>query len=269
VSTSEAVAEVTSARATPLVGLDHVGVRFGGVTALDDVTLSFISGELCGLIGPNGAGKTTLFDVISGVRIPDTGRVFLGGDDATHWSATRRARWRMRRTFQRVQTFGWLTVEDNLLVGLEWRGGGGGILADLASFPTRRVRERERRQRVTQVLELTGLTRVSKAMPTSLPVGMARMVELGRCLVENPQVLLLDEPTSGLDQDEIELLGERIRSVRREEGCAVIIVEHNMGFVMEHCDRVVALERGQVIASGTPEQIQANDAVRRAYIGRE
>lgn len=266
--TSDAVGKVSGERSTPLIGLDDIRVEFGGITALDDITLSFYSGELCGLIGPNGAGKTTLFDVISGVRVPDSGRIFLAGEDATDWPATRRARWRMRRTFQRVQTFGWLSVEDNLLVALEWKGGGGGMLADLAALPTRRRRERERRGRVDQVLELTGLKAVRNAMPTSLPVGMARMVELGRCLVEEPRVLLLDEPTSGLDQDEIELLGERIRFVRAEEGCGVIVVEHNMSFVMEHCDRVVALERGRVIASGTPAQIQADDAVCAAYLGR-
>ncbi len=268
VSTTEAVAAPRSTAGAPLVALDRVGVRFGGVTALDDVTLSFTGGELYGLIGPNGAGKTTLFDVISGVRVPDRGRVLLDGADATRWTASRRARWRMRRTFQRVQTFGWLTVEDNLLVALEWPGGGGGMLADLAALPTRRRHERARRARVEAVLELTGLTDVRRAMPGSLPIGLARMVELGRCLVEHPRVLLLDEPTSGLDDHEAECLGDRIRAVRVEEGCAVIVVEHNMGFVMEHCDRVVALETGRVIATGTPTEIQANDAVRAAYLGR-
>jgi branched-chain amino acid transport system ATP-binding protein len=268
VSTTEAVAEVPSSVDGALVALDRVGVQFGGVTALEDVTLSFSGGELCGLIGPNGAGKTTLFDVISGVRTPDHGRVFLNGADATRWPASRRARWRMRRTFQRVQTFGWLTVEDNLLVALEWPGGGGGMLADMAALPTRRRHERARRKRVDEVLELTGLTTVRRAMPRSLPIGLARTVELGRCLVERPRVLLLDEPTSGLDDQEADRLGDRIRAVRLEEGCAVIVVEHNMGFVMEHCDRVVALETGRVIATGTPSEIQANDAVRAAYLGR-
>jgi ABC-type branched-subunit amino acid transport system ATPase component len=268
VSTSEAVAARAASTDAPVVALDQVGVHFGGVRALDDVTLSFAGGDLCGLIGPNGAGKTTLFDVISGVRAPDRGRVLLDGQDATRWPATKRARWRMRRTFQRVQTFGWLTVEDNLLVAMEWPGGGGGMLADMAALPSRRRHERARRVRVDEVLELTGLTSMRKATPSSLPVGLARMVELGRCLVERPRVLLLDEPTSGLDDLEVDRLGDRIRAVRGEEGCAVIIVEHNMGFVMEHCDRVVALEMGRVIATGTPTQIQADDAVRAAYLGR-
>jgi ABC-type branched-subunit amino acid transport system ATPase component len=270
VSTSEALAAAAVAGpvGAPLLALERVGVDFGGVTALSEVTLSFEGGDLCGLIGPNGAGKTTLFDVISGVRVPDRGRVLLDGQDATRWPATKRARWRMRRTFQRVQTFGWLSVEDNLLVALEWPGGGGGMLADLAALPSRRHHERARRQRVEEVLELTGLVSVRRATPSSLPVGLARMVELGRCLVERPRVLLLDEPTSGLDDHEIERLGDRIRAVRTEEQCAVLVVEHNMGFVMEHCDRVVALEMGRVIATGTPLDIQANEAVRAAYLGR-
>jgi branched-chain amino acid transport system ATP-binding protein len=247
--------------------LDDVTVRFGGITALDGVSLRVARGEVCGLIGPNGAGKTTLFDVISGVRAPDHGTVRMGGADVTSTSAVVRARRGMRRTFQRVQTFGWLTVEDNVLSALEWRGGGGGLLADLVWSPTRRRRERARRARAAEVLELCGLRAVRHELAGSLPIGLARMVEVGRAIVDAPQVLLLDEPTSGLDEAEAHRLGERIESIRGEEGCAVVLVEHDVGFVMRQCDRIVVLDLGRVLAVGAPAEIQADPAVRAAYLG--
>jgi len=141
----------------PLLELESIEVRFGGIVALQGVSLQVGRGEILGLIGPNGAGKTTLFDVISGVRRADAGVVRLDGKNVTGRSTSSRARLGMRRTFQRVQTFGWLTVEDNVLAALEWRGGGGGFGADLVYFPTRRRRERQRRELAQQVLARCGL----------------------------------------------------------------------------------------------------------------
>ena len=224
-------------------------------------------GEVLGIIGPNGAGKTTLFDVISGVRAPNEGEVLLAGHDVTSTSSTQRARRGLRRTFQRVQAFGWLTVEDNVLAALEWHGGGGGFVADLAYFPTRRRREQERRRRVEEVLEHCGLTAVRKELAGSLPIGVARMVELARAIVDEPKLLLLDEPASGLDETEVVRLGEQIQAVRDESGCAVLLVEHNAGFVMQQSDRVVVLDLGTVLAEGLPSEVQRNQAVRDAYLG--
>jgi branched-chain amino acid transport system ATP-binding protein len=252
-----------------VLALDGVSVHFGGIAALTDVHLAVDAGDVCGLIGPNGAGKTTLFDVVSGVRIPDTGRVMLDGSEITRWPAARRARGGLRRTFQRVQTYGWLSIEDNVLAALEWRGGGGGLPADLLGSPIRRRRERERRERVAHVLELCGLTAVARQPAGSLPMGLARMVELARAIVDPPRVLLLDEPTSGLGDTEMTRLGERIRAIQAEESCAVLLVEHDVGFVMEQCDRIVVLNLGEVIAVGTPKEIQANAGVRTAYLGEQ
>jgi len=247
--------------------LSEVTVRFGGIVALSDVSLSAARGEVLGLIGPNGAGKTTLFDVISGVRAPDTGQVLLDGRDVTATSAVVRARRGLRRTFQRVQTFGWLSVEDNVLTALEWRGGGGGMLADLVSLPTRRHHERERRARVAEVLERCGLTAVAKEPAAALPIGLGRMVEVARAVVDPPTVLLLDEPTSGLEQTEADRLGELIQSIRADGSCAVVLVEHDVGFVMRQCQRIVVLDLGRVLAVGSPHEIQANAEVRAAYLG--
>jgi ABC-type branched-subunit amino acid transport system ATPase component len=258
-----------TATAEPQLRLDRITVRFGGITALDGVSFDAHAGEVLGIIGPNGAGKTTLFDVVSGVRAPNDGSVALAGRDVTRRSAAGRARNGLRRTFQRVQTFGWLSVEDNVLTALEWRGGGGGFVADLVYSPTRRRRERVRRARVDEVLERCGLLPVRKELAGSLPIGVARMVEFARAVVDPPSVLLLDEPASGLDETEIARLVAEIQAVRAESGCAVLLVEHNAGFVMEQSDRVVVLDLGQVLASGSPAEVQRNQAVRDAYLGEQ
>ncbi len=250
-----------------MLGLSRISVRFGGINALSELSFEARKGEVLGIIGPNGAGKTTLFDVIAGVRAPNEGRVVLAGRDITSTSSTARARNGLRRTFQRVQTFGWLTVEENVLAALEWRGGGGGFVADMVSFPTRRRRERARRERVDEVLEHCGLVPVRHEMAGSLPIGVARMVELARAIVDEPKVLLLDEPASGLDETETVRLGEQIQSVRADTGCTILLVEHNAGFVMQQCDRVVVLNLGRLLAEGLPSEVQANQAVRDAYLG--
>jgi branched-chain amino acid transport system ATP-binding protein len=254
-------------RSQAVLALEDVGVRFGGISALSGVSLTVAQGAVWGLIGPNGAGKTTLFDVISGIRRPNDGRVWFRGANATNASAVSRARRGLRRTFQRVQTFGWLSVEDNVLAALEWHGGGGGTLADIARFPTRRVRERARRERVGEVLEQCGLTAVRADPVGSLPIGLARMVEFARAIVDEPTLLLLDEPTSGLDEREAERLVEQLQLLRATSTCSVILVEHDMGFVMDQCERIAVLELGQVIATGSPKEIQEDPMVRAAYLG--
>src|SRR5262249_1136102 len=165
------------------------------------------------------------------------------------------------------QTFGWLSVEDNVLAALEWRGGGGGMLADLVSLPTRRRRERDRRVRVAEVLERCGLTSVAKEPAGSLPIGLARMVEVAGAIVDAHKVLRLDEPTAGLEEAETERLGELIQSMATEESCSVVLVEHDVGFVMRQCHRIVVLDLGRVLAAGDPKEIQGNPAVRVAYLG--
>lgn len=256
--------DVTSGHVLELAG---IGVRFGGVVALDDVSFSVSSGEMLGLIGANGAGKTTLFDVVSGVRRPNEGVVRLYGSDVTSWSPQRRARRGLTRTFQRPQVFGWLTVEENVLVATEWRGGGGGVAGDLVRLPTRSRLERKRRNHIGEVLKRCGLEGDRDTQASTLPMGMIRMVELARALVDEPRLLLLDEPTSGLDVGESDRLAAVVEKVRSESGCAVLLVEHDIAFVMRHCERVLVLDLGRCIAEGTPDQVSRDPVVRTAYLG--
>ena len=253
--------------AAPILEAHTVTMAFGGVRALAEVSVSFAAGEICGLIGPNGAGKTTLFDCLTGIRRPTSGSIRYCGEEVTGRSAPWFARQGMRRTFQRQQIFGWLPVEDNVLVALEWRGGGGGLAADLLSLPSRRSRERERRARVDEVLERCGLEALRLEPAANLPIGQARMVELARAVVDRPKVLLLDEPTSGLEESEVENLAIVVRRLCEEEGCAVVLVEHDVGFVMRECHRVVVLNLGCIIANDVPEVVRADPAVREAYLG--
>jgi branched-chain amino acid transport system ATP-binding protein len=250
-----------------LLDVKGVSVRFGGITAISDASLTLSPGEVCGLIGPNGAGKTTMFDVISGLRNPQGGTVVFDGKDVTSWSPIRRSRAGMRRTFQVVQMFGWLSVLDNVTAALEWEGGGGGFLADLVAFPARTRRARERRELARAALETCGLTDIADQPAGSLPIGLARMVELARATVDNPKVLLLDEPTSGLDTTEAHRLADQIATISSEYHCGVLLVEHDMDFLMRQCHRVVVLNLGEVLASGSPEEVRANLAVRAAYLG--
>jgi branched-chain amino acid transport system ATP-binding protein len=261
-------AAMTPSTDPPTLELASVSVRFGGIMAVGDVSLQVPMGQVCGLIGPNGAGKTTLFDVVSGVRRPQRGRVLLEGSDVSSADPVKRCQLGVRRTFQRVQTFGWLTVEDNVLAATEWHGGGGGFLGDMVGWHGRRRRVRERRVLADAAIERCGLSAVRKEFAGSLPIGTARMVEFARATVEAPKVLLLDEPASGLHAEDVGRLGELIEDVRQVTGCTVLLVEHNAGFVMSHCDRVVVLDLGAVLADGTPGEIQNDPAVRSAYLGR-
>ncbi|WP_327160473.1 ABC transporter ATP-binding protein [Streptomyces zaomyceticus] len=238
----------------PLLRASGIDVRFGGVHALRDVTVSVGPGEICGLIGPNGAGKTTLFDVVSGIRRPDAGTVEYDGTDITRRSPVWRARHGVRRTFQRQQLFGQLTVADNLVVAQDRRGGA-------------RPEARRRRERAAAVLHDCGLDALADSYAGALPVGQARMVELARALADPPRVLLLDEPASGTTAEERRKLAALIRRTAEEENCAVLLVEHDVAFVMELCSRVVVLDLGRVLAEGAAAEVRADPAVREAYLG--
>ena len=250
-----------------LISVEDVTVRFGGVIAVNRASMAVPAGEIRGLIGPNGAGKTTLFDTITGMRLPSGGTVSFDGVDITSRSAVWRSRNGIRRTFQRQQPFGWLSVEDNVLAALDYHGGGGGLLADLVSFPTRKRIENERRDRVRQVVERCGLSDVRDVAAGKLSIGKVRLLELARAIVDDPRLLLLDEPTSGLEEYESHRFADVVREFRAGSKAAVLLVEHDVPFVMNLCDRVTVLNLGEVIAEGTTQEVANNPAVRAAYLG--
>jgi branched-chain amino acid transport system ATP-binding protein len=246
---------------------DGVSVRFGAIVAVSDVTLSVGAGELVGLIGPNGAGKTTLFDVISGIRAPSSGRVLIDGTDVTDRSDMTRARQGLRRTFQRQQVFTWLSVEDNVLAAMEWSPWCGGSIADALLLHWPRRLERQRREKVRELLHQFGLDDVRDRPIGNLPIATIRMVELARAIIGEPTLLLLDEPTSGLRPSDVDAVAQLVSEYRHASGCSVVVVEHDIEFVLGLCDRVTVLEAGVIIFNGTPDDARVDPSVRRAYLG--
>lgn len=229
--------------------ISDVTVAFGGNRALDGVAMTAEPGRVTGLIGPNGAGKSTLFDVVSGLRRPSTGRVFLDGKDVTRTAPSGRARCGLARTFQRLELFGRLSVRDNLLVAAELG-------------PERRTAART----VTAIIDRLGLTAIADDAVDTLPTGAGRLVEVGRALAIRPKVLLLDEPAAGQDGEETERFAALLRSLA-DDGTAVVLVEHDMGLVMGVCDEVYVLDLGKVIAVGPPDVIRNDETVLAAYLG--
>ncbi len=255
------------ARGTARLSVRDVSVRFGGIRAVDGVSLDIAAGELRGLIGPNGAGKTTLFDVISGIRPPTTGTVHVDGKEVTGASSRVRARGGLRRTFQRQQVFTWLSVEDNVLAALEWKPWRMGVVGDALALPWTRQLEKQRRADVRELLHRCGLDEVRDRPIGNLPIATVRMVELARALIGEPTLLLLDEPTSGLRPVDCDIVAGLVRDYRDRSGCSVVIVEHDIEFVLGLCERITVLETGSIIFDGSPAEARQDPEVRRAYLG--
>ena len=254
-SAAERTSVLDVAGGTPVLEVEDVSVRFGGVQAVSGATITARAGQVTGLIGPNGAGKTTTFNVITGLEQPTSGTVRVGGRDVSGLSPYRRARLGMARTFQRLEVFGSLTAHDNVLAAAEFRKG----WARDGSDP---------RAVTAEVLERVGLTHVAGARVDSLPTGLARLVELGRALATRPRLLLLDEPASGLDSTESEALGDLLLDLAAD-GMAVLVVEHDVELVMRVCDLIHVLDFGRIISVGRPAEVQADPHVQAAYLGTE
>jgi branched-chain amino acid transport system ATP-binding protein len=236
-----------------LLDVSNVTVRFAGVLALESASVAVERGRVTGLIGPNGAGKTTLFNVITGLQPPTAGRVVLDGADITRTKPHTRARRGIARTFQRLEAFGSLTARDNVLVALEMRR---------RWWPDRYAPHAV----ADELLAEIGIADVAGVKVEALPTGTARLVEVARALAVAPKVLLLDEPSSGLDDTETRALGALLRRLAAD-GLAVLLVEHDMTFVMDTCEHIDVLDFGRVIARGTPAQVQSDPAVQHAYLG--
>jgi branched-chain amino acid transport system ATP-binding protein len=246
----------------PLLATYGVVVRFGGLTALDNISVEAAIGQITGLIGPNGAGKTTLFNVLTGVLAPSRGRVEIAGADVTRWPTHRRARLGVARTFQALQLFTGLSVYDNLLSAWE-ASVQGGVLGR---------GQREGRRLVDELIDELGLGAVAGRLAGQLPTGQGRLVELGRALATRPRLLLLDEPSSGLDVIETAGLKDLLQRIVGGDlvgghPLGILLVEHDMGLVMELCDRITVLDFGRLIAEGNPAEIRADPIVIAAYLG--
>jgi branched-chain amino acid transport system ATP-binding protein len=237
----------------PLLEVDDVVVRFGGVTAVDHASFVAAAGRITGLIGPNGAGKTTCFNVISGLQRPNHGRVRFDGRAITRLPVHRRSRHGMGRTFQRLEAFGSLTVRDNVRVARDIHRGLVGLVRPAGAD-------------VDGLLERVGIAAYAGERADSIPTGTARLLELARCLAADPRLLLLDEPSSGLDESETVAFGELVARLAAE-GRGILMVEHDMDLVMSVCDEIHVLDFGRVIASGPPTAIRSDPEVQRAYLG--
>ncbi|MFN3308391.1 MAG: ABC transporter ATP-binding protein [Anaerolineales bacterium] len=234
---------------------------FGGLQALRDVTFS-TSDEILGLIGPNGAGKTTLFNIISGFIVPTRGEVLLNGKAIHRLRADQTIRLGLARTFQIVKPFATLTVEENVLAGL------GMPYYPKAEALYKIYRTGENLEKIEQMLEKVHLSEYRFSPAAKLPIGLQRRLEIARALATHPKVLLLDEPAAGLVAQEAEELADLIRDLH-SQGIHIILIEHNMRFAMNLCQRIVVLAQGEIIAEGVPAEIQNNEKVINAYLGQE
>ncbi|MDF2809021.1 MAG: ABC-type branched-chain amino acid transport system, ATPase component [Microvirga sp.] len=247
--------------------VNNVSKSFGGLTAVDNVSFRLDEGQILGLVGPNGSGKSTMLNILSGVYAADGGSVIHRGRKLSGLSPSVIASAGLARTFQNLQIFQGLTVGENVLVGRNCRMRST-VIGSVFGSPFARREETEARERARQLLGLVGLERFIDGMPSSLSYGQRRLLEIARALASEPSVLMLDEPCAGLAQSEADELAAFIRTLGAS-GIGVIVIEHNMRFVMGLVDRIVALNFGRKIAEGDPRSIRENEAVIAAYLGRK
>jgi ABC-type branched-subunit amino acid transport system ATPase component len=261
-----AVAELDGSK--PVLEVNGLTVRFGGITAVDDVTFDLKQGEILGIIGPNGAGKTTVFDAISGF-VQSSGRVELDGHEISGKTPEKRARARLGRSFQDAKLFPSLTVSEALKISFERHIRTEGVVFSALSAPWVRRSEKRIAQRVEDLIELMGLGAFRDKFISELSTGSRRIVDLAAILAHDPLVLLLDEPSSGIAQRETEALGPLLLNIREQTGASLLVIEHDMPLITNISDEILALETGQVLTRGTPEAVLNDPRLVAAYLGTD
>jgi branched-chain amino acid transport system ATP-binding protein len=249
----------------PLLSLRGVCKSFGGIQAVHNISFDVVPGEIVGLVGPNGAGKTTLFNCICGQLRPEQGDIVFDRQPLEGLPTYKRARLGIGRTYQKVEVFTDMSVRDHLMVAERARRGEARLWRDLLNLskPTE-----DEKQRVDRVLELVGISHLANMSVNALGLGNCRLVELARALGAEPMILLADEPSSGLDLHETAEVSAVLRTVQRERGTAILLVEHDLTMVAEVVDRVVVMDLGAMLAEGTFDEVMANPLVRDAYLGQ-